>query len=157
MPSKSSGKTILKIKVNKKDVVITFVDRSKERLSLEVLANFYLYEGKTLTNKELSEMKKMSETSKLLKYAMSLLSKGHYSEWKMREKLYNKEASKSDVDTVIKILKKNDLLNDQMLALDWVEYGNERNIGKKKIIQELSSKGVFDDVINKIQDDFDLI
>ena len=149
MPSKSSGKTILKIKVNKKDVVITFVDRSKERLSLEVLANFYLYEGKTLTNKELSEMKKMSETSKLLKYAMSLLSKGHYSEWKMREKLYNKEASKSDVDNVIKILKKNDLLNDQMLALDWVEYGNERNIGKNKIIQELSSKGVFDDIIAK--------
>ena len=73
MPSKSSGKTILKIKVNKKDVVITFVDRSKERLSLEVLANFYLYEGKTLTNKELSEMKKMSETSKLLKYAMSFI------------------------------------------------------------------------------------
>ena len=68
MPSKSSGKTILKIKVNKKDVVISFVDRSKERLSLEVLANFYLYEGKTISNKELKEMKQLSNQASLLKY-----------------------------------------------------------------------------------------
>ena len=151
MPSKSSGKTILKIKINEKDVVITFVDRSKERLSLEVLANFYLYEGKTLSNKELKEIKKLSQDSVLLKYAVSLLSKGHYSEWKMREKLYAKEASKEDVDRVIRTLKNNDLINDKMLALDLVEYGNERNIGKNKIIQELSSKGIFDDIINKIK------
>ena len=149
MPSKSSGKTILKIKVNKKDVVITFTDRSKERLSLEVLANFYLYEGKTLSSKELKEMKNLSERAALLKYAMSLLSKGHYSEWKMREKLYNKEANKQSVDDIIKVLKRSDLLNDQMMALDLVEYGNERNIGKNKIIQELSNKGIFEETIKK--------
>ena len=149
VPSKSTGKTILKIKVNKKDVVISFTDREKMRLSLEVLANFYLYEGKTLSNKEISSMKRLSERAGLLKYAMSLLSKGHYSEWKMREKLYKKEASKQDVDEVIRILKNNDLINDKMLALDLLEYGNERNIGKNKIIQELSNKGLFDEVINK--------
>ena len=151
MPSKSSGKTILKIKINKKDVVITFTDRSKERLSLEVLANFYLYEGKTVSNKELKEIRSLSQGAVLLKYAMSLLSKGHYSEWKMREKLYAKEASKEDVDRVIKVLKNNDLINDKMLALDLTEYGNERNLGKNKIIQELSSKGIFDDIISKIK------
>lgn len=149
MPSKSSGKTIVKIKVNKKDVVISFTDRNKERFASDVLANFYLYEGKTLSNKELTEMRKLSNTSALLKYAMSLLRKGHYSEWKMREKLYNKEAKKSDVDNVIKILKNNDLINDKMLALDLMEYGNERNLGKNKIIQELSSKGVFEEIIDK--------
>ena len=78
MPSKSSGKTIVKIKANKKDVVISFADRSKERLSLEVLANFYLYEGKEVSNKELKDMRNLSSQASLLKYAMSLLSKGHY-------------------------------------------------------------------------------
>ena len=149
MPSKSTGKNIVKIKVNKKDVVISFADHSKMRLSLEVLANFYLYEGKTISNKELKAIERLSERAGLLKYAMSLLSKGHYSEWKMREKLYNKEASKKDVDDVIKILKDNDLINDKMFALDLVEYGNERNLGKNKIIQELSSKGIFEEVITK--------
>ena len=91
----------------------------------------------------------MSSSAVLLKHAMSLLKKGHYSEWKMREKLYNKEGKKSDVDRVIRVLKENDLINDKMFALDLVEYGNERNLGKNKIIQELSNKGIFEEVINK--------
>ena len=143
VPSKSSGKTILKVKVCKKKVVITFVDRSKLDCVPEVLANFYIYEGKQLPYKTINEIKKFNESASLFKYAMSLLKRNHYSEWKMREKLYNKEAKKSDVDHIIKILKNNDLINDKMLILDTVEYGNERNIGKNKIIADLVNKGIF--------------
>ena len=50
---------------------------------------------------------------------------------------------------MIRVLKENDLINDKMLALDLIEYGNERNLGKNKIIHELSNKGIFDEVINK--------
>ena len=143
MPSKSSGKTILKVKVNKKNVVITFVDRLKLDCVKEVLASFYIYEGKTLSNKEIKEIEQFNATAELMRYALSLLRKGHYSEWKMREKLYAKEGKKPDVDRVIKSLKENDLINDKMLILDHIEYGNERNIGKNKIIQELLNKGFF--------------
>lgn len=149
MPSGSTGKTILKVKINKKDVVISFTDRSKERFASEVLANYYLYEGKVLSYKELKEMRHYSDSASLLKYALSLLKKSHYSEWKMREKLYAKEAKKDDVDRVIKSLKNHDLINDKMFAYDLIEYGNERNLGKNKIINELSNKGIFEDVINK--------
>ena len=51
MPSKSSGKTISKLKVNKKNVVITLSDKTKLSLVPEVMASFYLYEGKSLDNK----------------------------------------------------------------------------------------------------------
>ena len=156
MPSKSSGKTIIKVKKNKKDVVISFSDKTKLRCVSEVLANYYLYEGRTLTSKEISEIKSFSESAALLKYAMSLLQKGHYSEWKMREKLYAKDGQKQDVDKIIKILKNNDLINDKMLALDLIEYGHERNLGKNKIIQELSSKGIFEDTISKFHFSYSL-
>ena len=150
MPSKSSGKVISKVKVNKKDVVITFIDRTKLRVTGEVMASFYLYEGKELSYKEIKEIESFSASAALLKYALSLIKKGHYSEWKMREKLYAKEGSKkSDVDSVIKTLKRNDLINDEMLMLDTIEYGNERNIGKNKIIKELLDKGIFEEKINK--------
>lgn len=149
MPSKSSGKVINKIKINKKDVVITFDDHSKLRATKEVLANFYIYPNKTLSYKEIKEIEAMTASAVLLKYAMSLLRKGHYSEFKMREKLYNKEGKKPDVDRVIRVLKENDLINDKMFALDLIEYGNERNLGKNKIIHELSSKGIFDEIISK--------
>ena len=143
MPSRSSGKIISKVKINKKNVVISFVDRSKLTCVNEVLANFYIYEGKELSYKEIKEIEDFNNSSSLLKYALSLLKKGHYSEWKMREKLYNKEGKKKDVDKVIKILKDNDLINDKMLVLDTIEYGSERNIGKNKIIQDLVNKGIF--------------
>ena len=149
MPSKSSGKVIAKVKVNKKNVVISFTDRSKLTCVSEVLATYYLYEGKTLTYKQIKDIEEFNASAELMKYAMSLLRKGHYSEWKMREKLYAKEGKKSDVDRVIKALKNNDLINDKMLMLDTIEYGNERNIGKNKIIQELSNKGIFQEQINK--------
>ena len=143
MPSKSSGKTILKVKTSKKKVTISFTDRSKLECVPEVLASFYIYEGKTLSSKEIKEIEKYNASASLMKYALSLLRRGHYSEWKMREKLYAKEGKKEDVDHVIKILKNNDLINDKMLILDHIEYGNERNIGKNKIIKELLDKGFF--------------
>ena len=148
MPSKSSGKTIVKVKVNKKNVVITLSNKEKINCVPEVLANFYLYEGKTFTDKEYKELKSFNASASLLKYAISLLKKGHYSEWKMREKLYAKEGTKQDVDKIIKTLKNNDLINDKMLILDTIEYGNERNIGKNKIIQELLNKGIFQESIS---------
>ncbi len=150
MPSRSSGKTILKIKVNKKNVVISFTDKTKLDVVNEVMANFYLYEGKTLDSKTIRDIEKYNATASLLKYAMSLLKKGHLSEWKMREKLYNKEGKKEDVDYVIKTLKSYDLIDDKALILDTIEYGNERNLGKNKILQDLNNKGVFKENLNKI-------
>ena len=151
VPSKSSGKTIVKLKVNKKNVVITFSDKSKLSFVPEVMASFYLYEGKTLDNKTIKELVSFNASASLLKYAISLLKKKHYSEWKMREKLYAKEdANKPAVDQVIKVLKSNDLINDKMLILDTIEYGNERNIGKNKIIAELANKGIFNENLSSI-------
>ena len=151
MPSKSSGKTIVKLKVNKKNVIISFSDKSKLSLVPEVMASFYLYEGKTLDNKAIKELVSFNASASLLKYAISLLKKKHYSEWKMREKLYAKEdANKPAVDQVIKVLKSNDLINDKMLILDTIEYGNERNIGKNKIIAELANKGIFQENLSSI-------
>ena len=151
MPSKSSGKTITKLKVNKKNVVITLSDKTKLSLVPEVMASFYLYEGKSLDNKTIKELLSFNASASLMKYAMSLLKKRHYSEWKMREKLYAKEdANKSSVDQVIKVLKNNDLINDKMLILDTIEYGNERNIGKNKIIAELANKGIFKENLSSI-------
>lgn len=149
MPSKNSGKRIVKLKKNKKNVVITLDNQTKINAVSEVLGNFYLYEGKLLSDKEIAEIRQFNASAVLLKYALSLLKKSHYSEWKMREKLYAKEGQKKDVDHVIKILKNNDLINDKMFILDTIEYGNERNLGKNKIIQELLNKGIFREAINE--------
>ena len=141
---------ITKIKVYKKKVTI-YVDKKKIDVDKSVYPNFYLYEGKDLSPKELKEIENANSNVKLLAYAMKLRQKSVISEYKLREKLYNKEASKKDVDYVIKMMKAYDLINDEALANDYLEYYNSLNYGKNKIKSKLSEKGIFEEYINKLK------
>lgn len=142
---------IKKIKVLKNKVSISFDNGEKLSIDKEVYTNFYLYEGKEIDKKEYNEIISLNNSSKLLQYALKIRSKSLYSEYQMREKLYKKEASKKDVDKVIKTLKNYDLIDDDAYAYDLMEYYNSLNYGKNKIIHKLSDKGIFSENINKLK------
>lgn len=150
MPLKSTGNIISRIKYNKKNVSLLF-NKDKVNISFDAYSLNYLYVGKILSHKEIQELIDFSATDEALKKAMSLLKRGHYSEFKMREKLKEKEYDNKTINTVIKFLKNNDLINDEMLANDYLEYYNEKNFGKLRIIYELQNKGMFDVTINKLK------
>ena len=141
---------IKKIKILKKKVVISF-EGSKLEISKDVYPNFYLYEGKDLSKKEIQAIKNYDKVSSLLQYALKIRSKAFYSEHKMREKLYNKGANKKEVDQVIKTLKSYDLIDDNAYALDLQEYYNSLNYGENKIKSKLLEKGIFQEQINKLK------
>ena len=149
MPSKNTGKTITRLKINKKNVVLYF---GKERcdISQDAYTTQYLFVGKTLSNKEIKELKDFSLVAKLYKHAISLLKKGRYSEWKMREKLYAKDANKYSVDKVVEKLKTNGLISDKALVEEVIDYSTDKNIGKNKILKDLSEKGIFEEELNKL-------
>ncbi len=149
MLSKNTGKVITKIKNNKSNITIYF---GKEKLTVDndTFASFYLYQGKILSDKELDEIRKVSDASKYFRYALSLLSKRIYTELNMREKLYAKGANKGQVDRLIIVLKKNDLISDKAFIEDYIEYANEKGYGKNKIIANLTRKGIFKSDIAKI-------
>ena len=141
---------ITKIKILKNKVSITFDSKSKLSIDRNVYTNFYLYEGKEIDKKEYKSLIDLNNSNALLEYALKVRAKSLYSEYQMREKLYKKEASKKEVDKVIKILKGYDLLNDEAYARDLLEYYNSLNYGKNKIIHKISEKGIFDKEINKL-------
>ena len=140
---------ITKIKILKNKVNISFDNSNKLSIDKEVFTNFYLYEGKELTKEEYKSILELNDTNKLLQYALKLRSKAIYSEYKLREKLYSKEASKRSVDKVIKILKGYDLIDDKAYASDLVEYYNSLNYGENKIKTKLSEKGIFKEIVDK--------
>ena len=142
---------ITKIKILKNKVNISFDNSNKLSIDKEVFTNFYLYEGKELTKEEYKSILELNDTNKLLQYALKLRSKAIYSEYKLREKLYSKEASKRSVDKVIKILKGYDLIDDKAYASDLVEYYNSLNYGVNKIKTKLGDKGIFKETIDKIK------
>ncbi len=142
---------ITKIKILKNKVNISFDNANKLSIDKEVFTNFYLYEGKELSKEEYKSILELNDTNKLLQYALKLRSKAIYSEYKLREKLYSKEASKRSVDKVIKILKGYDLIDDKAYASDLVEYYNSLNYGENKIKTKLSEKGIFKETIDKMK------
>ena len=151
MPKGKSGKVIKKIKVNKKAIAIIFSDGERIDVSEEAYTSNYLYVGKELSKSEIDRLNTITAVKKLSQYALDLLSKHHYTEWKMREKLYAKGANKDEVDYIIKKLKELDLLNDKEFIEDYLGYAEEKLIGKNKIKQELLKKGIFAEDIEKIR------
>ena len=142
---------ITKIKKLKNKVNISLDNGSKLSIDKDTFTNFYLYEGKELSKEEYKSIVELNNSSKLLGYALKLRSKALYSEYKMREKLYAKEASKKSVDKVIKILKSYDLIDDKAYSQELVEYYNSLNYGENKIRNKLSDKGIFKEQIDKLK------
>ena len=142
---------IKKIKILKSKVNVTFDNGEKLELDKEIYTNFYLYEGKEVSKKEYSEIKEYNNVAALLQYALRVRSKAIYSEYQIREKLYKKEATKSEVDKVIKSMKQYDLIDDDAFVKDYVEYYNSLNYGKNKILNKLSEKGIFEAKLSKIK------
>ena len=150
MPYESSGnKRIKAIKVYKDHVTLSFANNEKLKISKEAYLSFYLYIGKNLSNKELAKLKEITALAELLEYAMNLISKRHYSEKKMFEKLYKKEANRSAIQQVIKKLKENDLIDDNAYMQDLIAWDEERGFGKNKIIKHLKDQGIQDNLIAK--------
>ena len=148
-PLRNSGKVITKIKKYKTHVNVYFKEEKLE-LSSDVFTSFYLYEGKEVSDKEYRELTSRIDNEKLLTYALKLLSNHLYSEWKMREKLYAKEAEKSQVDEIIKYLKKQGFIDDINFIEEYLVYANNSNLGKNKIKENLKKKGIFQEDIDKI-------
>ena len=150
MPSVNTGKKVIKsIKVYKDHVTLSFARKETLKISKEAYLSSYLYEGKSLSRKEITNLKDLTALSTLLNYALSLISKRHYSERKMYEKLYKKDANKSAVMQVIGKLKENDLLDDKAYMEDLIIWDDERGFGKNKTIKHLKDQGIPDNLIAK--------
>ena len=149
MPSVNSGKKIKSIKVYKDHVTLTFLKHETLKISKEAYLSSYLYEGKSLSNKEINKLNELTALTTLLTYAMSLISKRHYSERKMYEKLIAKDPNKAAAMSVISKLKENDLLDDKAYMEDLIAWDDERGFGKNKTIKHLINQGIPDTLISK--------
>ncbi|HHT66804.1 MAG TPA: hypothetical protein GX010_01045 [Erysipelotrichaceae bacterium] len=151
MPSANSGKRIVKnIRVNKKNITLTFLKGKKIQISQDAYVSTYLYEGKTLSKKEINHLLELTALSSLLKYATNLVSKRLISERKMLEKLLKKANDLEAAKKVIAKLKASNLLNDRVLIQNLVDFDNERKYGKNKIIKHLKNQGIADNMISDI-------
>lgn len=150
MPSVNAGKYLIKsIKVYKDHVTLSFVKHDKVQISKEAYLSSYLYEGKSISKKDIDKLLEITALSTLLNYALSLISKRHYSERKLIEKLKAKDNNKTAISGVVSKLKENNLLDDKALMEDLIAWDDERNFGHNKIIKHLKDQGIPDNLVVK--------
>ena len=149
-PLRNTGKIVTKIKKYKTHINV-YIGDEKLELSEDIFTSFYLYQGKELSEKEYRDLHNKIDNEKLLSCALRLLSDHLYSEFKIREKLYNKEANKKQVDEIVTYLKKQGFIDDNLLIEEYLEYANSNNIGKNKIRENLLKKGIFEENIDRIR------
>ena len=150
MPSANSGKKRIKsIKIFKDHVTLSFFKDEPLKISKEAFVSSYLYAGKDLSNKEINKLVEITARTTLRNYGLSLVSKKHYSEKEMLNKLLKKEDNYQVAKSVVAKLKENDLIDDNAFMQDLIAWDNERGFGQNKIKKHLKEKGISDSLINK--------
>ena len=153
MLSKSNGKIVKRLRKGKKKVTIFFTDESKMDISPNTYTDFNIYPKKELSEKVLKEIKKRDSFDSLYNYALGVVSKKEISEVALRKKLEAKKGSKSNINQIISLLKKNKFIDESSLIDSYLEYAAIHLYGKNRIINDLYKKDVDKDLINKISFD----
>ena len=91
----------------------------------------------------------MQDNNKVLKKAFDLLSRRAHSTKELRDKLYKREFSKRDIDTVIAECERLGFLNDELFANDYAAELGGQGKGSFKIKMKLRDKGLSEDNIEK--------
>ncbi len=125
----------------------------------ELVYSFNLKKGIEIDENNLKNLLKDEMYIKAKNKALNILSKADQSEKKIKEKLYS-EFEEDTIDKVIDFLKRNNFINDDILAQKIVNTNvNLNKCGKNKIKQNLYIKGIdknsIDDALSEIDDNIE--
>lgn len=125
----------------------------------ELVYSFNLKKGIEIDENKLKNLLKDEMYIKAKNKALNILSKADQSEKKIKEKL-SSEFEEDTIDKVIDFLKRNNFINDDMLAQKIVNTNvNLNKCGKNKIKQNLYIKGIdknsIDDALSEIDDNIE--
>ncbi|MDU4936091.1 MAG: recombination regulator RecX [Peptostreptococcaceae bacterium] len=121
----------------------------------ELVFTFNLKKGDEIDEKYLKSILSDEMYLKAKNKALNILSKADQAEKKIREKL-STDFEEDTINRVIEFLKKNNFINDNLLAQKIVNTNlNLNKCGKNRIKQNLYNKGLDESAINEAMSDID--
>lgn len=134
---------ITDIRILKKKVVVYF-GSEKIELNPNTYTEYNLYLRKELSDKAYQDLLHFDSYTKDLNYAMNLVSKYAYTEYKLTKKLEEKKISSAHVKRIINDLLNHHLLDDKAFAIDYARNLSLRHKGPYYIKNKLKALGVKD-------------
>lgn len=146
---------ISNISFEKKKFHIIFDSGEEIEISEETLIEFGLYKGQEVEDEIIDKLKFEDEKTEALLLSYRFLQRNK-TEKQLIDYLYKNKISGEIIDTVIPILNEKKYLNDEDYARRYLNDAmNIKKYGKIKIIYMLRSKGIKNDIIEKIMRDYD--
>lgn len=146
---------ISNISFEKKKFHILFDSGEKIEISEETLIEFGLYKGQEVEGEIIDKLKFEDEKTEALLLSYRFLQRNK-TEKQLIDYLYKNKISGEIIDTVIPILNEKKYLNDKDYARRYLNDAmNIKKYGKIKIVYMLRSKGIKNDIIEKIMRDYD--
>lgn len=142
---------IINIKKKGTNFVIEF-DNNQTLTVVDVIKiDFNLYKNKVITEKTFFELKEQNEIEKLFSKSVKRLLIHDYSPSKMREYLKKNGGTKSQIDEVIKKLRKYSFLNEEEIIENVISYCDSKHYGFNKIILMLIQREIDKTKIEKVK------
>ena len=146
---------ISNISFEKKKFHILFDSGEEIEISEETLIESGLYKGQEVEDEIIDKLKFEDEKTEALLLSYRFLQRNK-TEKQLIDYLYKNKISGEIIDTVIPILNEKKYLNDEDYARRYLNDAmNIKKYGKIKIIYVLRSKGIKNDIIEKIMRDYD--
>lgn len=146
---------ISNISFEKKKFHILFDSGEEIDISEETLIEFGLYKGQEVEDEIIDKLKFEDEKTEALLLSYRFLQRNK-TEKQLIDYLYKNKISGEIIDTVIPNLNEKKYLNDEDYARRYLNDAmNIKKYGKIKIVYMLRSKGIKNDIIEKIMRDYD--
>ena len=142
--------TLTKIQKQKTKLKLFFSDSSILTVMPIIKEQFNLYASKEIDEKTLDEIKEANEIEELFDLSIKRLIVQSYSPNKLKEYLLKKNKNKFAVDQVIKKLQKYQLLNEDEIITNVIEYCDSKHYGFNRIIKMLKDREISLNKINEV-------
>lgn len=133
---------IINIKRNKKEYVVEFENKTSLKVLENVKNEFNLYINKDISENDIERVKEENKIQSLFDLCVKRLITHSYSPNKLREFLKKKNATKKEIDLVIKKLQKYSLSNEEEIVENVISYCDAKHYGYNKIISMLKMREI---------------
>lgn len=132
----------MNIKRNKKEYVVEFENKTSLKVLENVKNEFNLYINKDISENDIECIKEENNIQSLFDLCVKRLITDSYSPNKLREFLKKKNATKKEIDLVIRKLQKYSLLNEEEIVENVISYCDTKHYGYNKIISMLKMREI---------------
>ena len=144
---------IIEITKQKSKLKVSFNNSTSLTIDPIIKDEYNLYVGKEIEEKLYFEIKRANEIEELFAIGLKRSVVKDYSPNKLREFLLKKNKNKTVVDQVIKKMQKYQLLNEDEIIQNVIEFCNAKHYGYNRIINMLKDREISKDKINKLNYD----